>query len=92
MHLVGMSTLLILLSLGLVYHHLSGPGYHNTLPLERLMSSLVNPKLGTSPLSHVNMSSVVICHAILPLQATCAMCHIPKPLVHICPWNREGWL
>jgi hypothetical protein len=75
MHLVGMSTLLILLSLGLVYHHLSGPRYHNTLPLERLMSSLVNPKLGSSPLSHVNMSSVVICHVILPLQAH--LRHVP---------------
>jgi hypothetical protein len=29
MHLVCMSTLLILLSLGSGYHHPSGPGYHN---------------------------------------------------------------
>jgi hypothetical protein len=29
MHLVGMNTLLILLSLGLGYHHPLGPGYHN---------------------------------------------------------------
>jgi hypothetical protein len=29
MHLVGMSTLLILLSLELGYHHPLGPGYHN---------------------------------------------------------------
>jgi hypothetical protein len=28
MHLAGMSTLLILLSLGLGYHHPPGPGYH----------------------------------------------------------------
>jgi hypothetical protein len=29
MHLVGTSTLLILLSLGPGYHHQLGPGYHN---------------------------------------------------------------
>jgi hypothetical protein len=28
MHLIGMSTLLILLSVGPGYHHPSGPGYH----------------------------------------------------------------
>jgi hypothetical protein len=34
MHLIDMSTLLILLNLGLGYHHPLGPGYHNPPPLE----------------------------------------------------------
>jgi hypothetical protein len=34
MHLVGMSTLLIILSLGLGYYHPPMPGYHNPPPLE----------------------------------------------------------
>jgi hypothetical protein len=34
MHLIGMSTILILLSLGPGYHHPPRPGYHNPPPLE----------------------------------------------------------
>jgi hypothetical protein len=34
MHLIDMSTLIILLSLGQIYHHLLEPGYHNPTPLE----------------------------------------------------------
>jgi hypothetical protein len=45
------------------------PGYHNPPPLRRPTSSSVNPKPGTSPLSHVCVSSVVICHAMWPLWA-----------------------
>jgi hypothetical protein len=63
MHLVDMITLLIVLSLG--------PGYpiprariSQSTPLRRLTSSSVNPNPGTSPLSHVYVSSVVICHAM----------------------------
>jgi hypothetical protein len=68
MHLVGMSTLLILLSPGPGYHH--PPGQDITIhPLRRPMSSSVNPNPGTSPLSHIYVSSVVICHAIWPLRA-----------------------
>jgi hypothetical protein len=63
MHLVDMSTLLILLNLGPRYHHPLGLGYHNP-PLRRQMSSSVNPKPGTSPLGHVCVFSVVICHAM----------------------------
>jgi hypothetical protein len=63
MHLVGMYTLLILLSLGSVYHHPKGQDIiiH---PLRRSTSSSVNPNPGTSPLGHVCMSSVVICHVM----------------------------
>jgi hypothetical protein len=68
MHLVDMITLLILLSLRPGYNHLLGPGYHNP-PLRRPTSLSVNPKPGTSPLSHVCVSSVVICHAMWPLRA-----------------------
>jgi hypothetical protein len=43
MHLVGMSTLLILLSLGSGYHHLLGPGYHNDVggPLHLGLSEVI---------------------------------------------------
>jgi hypothetical protein len=61
MHLVGMSILSILLSIE--------PGYHNPPLIRRLTSSSVNPKLGTFPPGHVCVSSVVICHAMCPLQA-----------------------
>jgi hypothetical protein len=84
MHFVGMSTLLIILSLVPRYHHPLGPWYHNP-PLRRLTSSLVNPKPVTSPLGHVCMASVVICHVIWPFQAH--MRHIPEPLDHTCPWT-----
>jgi hypothetical protein len=90
MHLVGMSILLILLSLGPGYHHSTGPWYHNSPPLRRPTSSSVNPKLGTSPLGHVCVSSVVICHAMWPLWAHIR--HIPKTLTHTRPWNHEGRL
>jgi hypothetical protein len=64
MQLVGMSILSILLN-----HR---PGYHTihlgqdiTIhPLRRPMSSSVNPKPETSPLGHVCMPSVVICHVM----------------------------
>jgi hypothetical protein len=62
-HLVGMDTLLILLSLGPGYHHPRGQDI-TIHPLRRLKSLSVNPNLGTSPLSHVCVSSVVICHAM----------------------------
>jgi hypothetical protein len=68
MHLVGMDTVLILLSLV--------RGYHNSPPT-RLTSSSVNPNPWTSSLSHVCVSSVVICHVMWPLWAH--MCHIPEP-------------
>jgi hypothetical protein len=73
MHLVGMDTLLILLSLGPGYHH--PRGYDITIhPLRRLMSSSVNPNPGTFPLSHVYVSSVVICHVTTPgPHAPCAI-------------------
>jgi hypothetical protein len=41
------------------------------------MSLSVNPNPETSPLSHVCVSSVVICHAMWPLRAY--MRHIPEP-------------
>jgi hypothetical protein len=63
MHLIGMDTLLILLSLRPGYHHPRGQDIP-IHPLRRSTSSLVNPNLGTSPLSHVCVSSVVICHAM----------------------------
>jgi hypothetical protein len=76
MHLVDMITLLIVLSFGLGYHNPWGKEI-TIHTLRRPTSSLLNPKLGTSPLGHVFVSSVVICHASEP---TCAMRHIPEPL------------
>ena len=63
MHLVGMITLLILLSLG-PGHPIPGARISQSTPLRRPTSSSVNPNPGTSPLGHVCMSSVVICHAM----------------------------
>jgi hypothetical protein len=63
MHLIGMDTLLVLLSLGPGYHHPRGQDI-TIHPLRRLTSSSVNPSPGTSPLSHVGVSSVFICHAM----------------------------
>ena len=63
MHLVGMITLLILLSLR-PGHPIPGARISQSTPLRRPTSSSVNPNPGTSPLSHVCVSSVVICHAM----------------------------
>jgi hypothetical protein len=63
MYLVGMDTLLILLSLGPGYHHPKGQDI-TIHPLTRPTSLSVNPNLGTSPLSHVYVSSVAIYHAL----------------------------
>jgi hypothetical protein len=63
MHLIGMDTLLILLNLGPGHHH--PRGHDITIhPLRKPTSSSVNPNPGTFPLSHVCVSSVVICHAM----------------------------
>jgi ABC-type thiamine transport system ATPase subunit len=71
MHLVDMSTLLILLSLEPGFHHprgqditILGVRISQSTPLRRPTSSLVNPNPETSLLSHVCVSSVVICHAM----------------------------
>jgi hypothetical protein len=63
MQLVGIDTLLILLSLGPGNHHPRGQDI-TIHPLRRPTSSSVNPNPGTSSLSHVYVSSVVICHAM----------------------------
>jgi hypothetical protein len=63
MYLVDMSTLLTLISLGPGYHH-PGARISQSTPLRRLMSMSVKPNPGTSPLSHVYVSNVVICHAM----------------------------
>jgi hypothetical protein len=78
MHLVDMITLLILLSLG-PGHPIPGVRISQSTPLRWLTSSSVNPNPWTSPLSHVCVYSVVICHACDHSGPTCAMRHIPKP-------------
>jgi hypothetical protein len=87
MHLVDINTLLILLSLRLGYHHPRGQDI-TIHPLIKPTSSSVNPNPGTSPLSHVCVSSVVICHAKWPFWAH--MRHapyiwIPNPLTAVKP-------
>jgi hypothetical protein len=52
-----------------------GARISQSTPLRRPTSSSVNPNPGTSPLSNVCVSSVVICHAMWPLRAN--MCHAP---------------
>jgi hypothetical protein len=63
MHLIDMSTLLILLSLGSGYRHPRGQDI-TIHPLRRPVYSSINPNPRTSPLSHVCVSSVIICHAM----------------------------
>jgi hypothetical protein len=63
MHLLGIDTLLILLSLGPGYP-IPGARISQSTSLRRPTSSSVNPNPRTSPLGHVCMSSVVICHAM----------------------------
>jgi hypothetical protein len=63
MHLVGMNTLLLLLSIGPGYL-IPGARISQSTPLRRPTSPSVNPNPGTSPLGHVCMSSVVICHVM----------------------------
>jgi hypothetical protein len=58
MHLIGMDTLLILLSLGPGYHHLNGQ-YITIHSLRRPMSSSVNPNPETSPFSDSLLASLV---------------------------------
>jgi hypothetical protein len=60
---VGMDTLLLILALGQEITIL-GARISQSIPLRRPTSSSVNPNLGTSPLGHVCVSSVVICHAM----------------------------
>jgi hypothetical protein len=68
MHLIGMDTLLILLNLRPEYHHSRGQDITNhPLSLRRPTFLSINPNPGTSPLSHVCVNSVIICHAMWPL-------------------------
>jgi hypothetical protein len=82
MHLVGMNALLILLNLGPEYHHPKGQDI-TIQPLIRPTFSSINHNPETSPLSHVYVSNVVICHALRPLWAN--MRHIPELLTHTRP-------
>jgi hypothetical protein len=81
MHLVGMDTLLILLSLGPEYHHPRGQDI-TIHPLRRPTSSSVNP-IQEPPLLATFVclvsSYAMSCDHSRP---TCAMRHIPEPLTH----------
>jgi hypothetical protein len=84
MHLVYMSTLLILLNLRPGYHHPRGQDI-TIHPLRRPMSSSVNPNPETSPLA---MSVCLVLSYDMPCdhsRPTCAMHHIPEPLTHTRP-------
>jgi hypothetical protein len=67
MHLIGMDTLSILLSLGPGYHHPRGQDI-TIHPLRIPTSSSVNPNPRTSPLSHVCVYSVIIFYTMWPLR------------------------
>jgi hypothetical protein len=91
MHIVGMNTLLILSSLGPGCHHPRGQDI-TIHPLRRPTSSSVNPNPRTSPLSHVCVSSIDICHAMWPLQAHmlhASYTRTPNPHTPVKP---RGWL
>jgi hypothetical protein len=82
MHLVGMDTLLILLSLG--------PGYHNPSPLEdrrpRRSTPILKPPLLATYVCLVS-SYVMPCDHSGP---TCDMRHIPKPPIPHTPVKPRG--
>jgi hypothetical protein len=64
MHLVDMSTLLILLSLWSGYHHTLGLRYHNPLPFEDRRPRWSTLSQEPPPLGHVCLFSVIICHTM----------------------------
>jgi hypothetical protein len=79
MHVVGTSTLLILLSFRPGYHHPLGPGYHNPPPLED--RSLYRSTLSKEPPLLATSVCLVLSYA-MPCDhsgPTCAMRHIPNP-------------
>jgi hypothetical protein len=82
MHLVDMSTLLILLSLGTGYDHPLGPGYQNPPPLEdrhpRWSTPIQEPPLLATSVCLVS-SYAMPCDDSGP---TCTMRHIPEPQTH----------
>jgi hypothetical protein len=86
MHLIGMNTLLILLSLGPGYHHPRGSGYHNPPPLEdrrpRRSTPIQEPPLLAMYVCLVSSYAMPCDHS----GPTCAMHHIPEPLT---PHARE---
>jgi hypothetical protein len=80
MHLIGMDTLLILLSLGPGNHHpRAGPGYHNPPPLEdrrpRRSTPIQEPPVLATSLCLVSSYAMPCDHS----RPTCAMRHIPEP-------------
>jgi hypothetical protein len=89
MHLVGMSTTLILLSLVPWSHTIHLCHNITILPLRRPLSSSVNPKPRTPSLGHVRVSSVVICHVIWSLRAQISFVpyvRIPSLDMPVKPW------
>jgi hypothetical protein len=62
-------------------------------PLKRPTSSSVNPKLGTSPLGHVHVSSTSACAMLCDHSgSTPVMRTMPAQLRHTHPWNHESRL
>jgi hypothetical protein len=92
MHLVCMDTLLILLSLGLGYHHPRARISQSTPPLEdrcpRRSTPIQKPPLLAMFMCLVSSYAMPCDHS----GPTCAMRHIPEPLTHTRPWNHEGRL
>jgi hypothetical protein len=92
MHLVSISNLLILVSLGSGYHHPPGPGYHNPPPLEdrcpRRSTPIQEPPLLAISMCLVSSYAMPCDHS----EPTCAMRHIPELLTHTRSWNRKGRL
>jgi hypothetical protein len=85
MHLIGMNTLLILLSLRSGYHHPPGPEYHNPPRLEdrrpRQSTSIQEPPLLGTSVCLVSSYTMRCDHSV----PTCAMRHIPELLAHTRP-------
>jgi hypothetical protein len=65
MQLVGMSKLLIGLSLRQEYHHPTGPGYHNQPLLTPTCVLTSSPPLATLPHRHRPNLRIMLCSSIL---------------------------
>jgi hypothetical protein len=92
MHLVGMDTLLVLLSLGPGSHHPRGQDITIHPPLEdrrpRWSTPIQEPPLLATFVCLVSSYAMPCGHS----EPTCAMRHIPNPLTHTHLLNREGRL
>jgi hypothetical protein len=87
MQLVGMSKLLIVLSIRQEYHHPMGPGYHSQPLLTPTCARTSSPPLATLPHRHRPNVRIMLCSSILAPLVFVAQFHAtfhpraPRPLL-----------